>query len=210
MLNIELPEPLKTDEMDALLQNLTPENRNILAERFLRLAAKIAEKFTSNPNLDEDEAFAIASVGLVKASRKFDPSRNIKFSTYATRCIQNELNMYLRDLRRKGGPPTVSMNQELPGSGDEAITIEDILSDNWYGHENMFAEIAVEDIIRLFNESLQKTRGKTRDIILDRMRGMKQNDIAALRHCNQTYVSKACSRFKKRFRERLKKEGLIP
>ncbi len=106
-----LPPPLSEDEEHFLVERLRQGDhavKTILIERNLRLVVYIARKFENTGVLIED-LVSIGSIGLIKAVNTFNPSRNIKLATYASRCIENEILMYLR------------RNQKLKAEVDKAL-----------------------------------------------------------------------------------------
>ena len=96
------PEPLNSEEEKVYLQKLKlgdEEARNILIERNLRLVAHISKKYITS-NIDQDDLISIGTIGLIKAINSFDPDKNIRLATYASRCIDNEILMFLRSSKK--------------------------------------------------------------------------------------------------------------
>lgn len=92
------PEPLSSDEeKDALIRmvNGDDEARNLLIERNLRLVAHVCKKY-SNTNVDQEDLLSIGTVGLIKGINSFDVEKGSRLSTYVSRCIDNEILMFLR------------------------------------------------------------------------------------------------------------------
>ena len=93
-----LPAPLSPEEEQALIERLTQDDeeaKSELIERNLRLVVYIAKKF-DNTNIDIEDLISVGTIGLIKAVNSFDGSKKIKIATYASRCIENEILMYLR------------------------------------------------------------------------------------------------------------------
>lgn len=98
------PEPLSQEEERSYLEKLRDGDetaRNILIERNLRLVAHVAKKY-STTNIDQDDLISIGTIGLIKGISSYDLSRNFKLATYAARCIENEILMYLRSTKKLG------------------------------------------------------------------------------------------------------------
>lgn len=204
-----LPKTLTDDELAALCSDLTPENRQELAAHFMRLAAKISKNYVKDGSLDEDEAFAIACLGLVKAASKFDPSKKVKFSTYAAPCIVNELNMYLRNDHRKHPYQTISLSQPVPGldTDGDSPTLQDILSDGWKSYNEMYSGVNQETIRDLYLETLGKFNERQQRVILDGLHGHTQTQIAKRRGYSKAQVSNIYRNFRTKLKEKLNRRG---
>jgi len=122
-----LPPPLTNDEENYLLSKLEKRDfgvKSILIERNLRLVVYIARKF-ENTGVGVEDLVSIGTIGLIKAINTFDPNKNIKLATYASRCIENEILMYLRRNNR--------MKTE--------ISIDEPLNVDWDGNELLLSDI---------------------------------------------------------------------
>ncbi len=96
------PEPLKEEEEEELLKRLEIGDevaRNVLIERNLRLVAHVAKKF-DNFNIDTEDLISIGSIGLIKAIKTFDRTKKTRLGTYAAKCIENEILMYIRSIKK--------------------------------------------------------------------------------------------------------------
>ncbi|MBE6750001.1 MAG: sigma-70 family RNA polymerase sigma factor [Ruminococcaceae bacterium] len=123
-----LPEPLSAEEEYALLSKNTDESRDKLIIHNLRLVVYIARKFDmSGVNLED--LISIGTIGLIKAVSTFCPDRNIKLATYASRCIENEILMYLRKI----------------SSHKNEISIDEPLNIDWDGNELLLSDILGSD-----------------------------------------------------------------
>ena len=123
------PKPLTAEEERIYLKRSAEgdlEARNILIERNLRLVAHIMKKYYSQ-SADQEDLISIGTIGLIKAVDTFDPDRASKFASYASRCIENELRMELRKIRREGA--AVSLQEPLE-SGSGQLTLADTLPDD--------------------------------------------------------------------------------
>lgn len=124
-----LPAPLDTQQERQALEALSrgsTEARDLLITHNLRLVVYIAKKFET-PSAGIEDMISIGTIGLIKAVDTFDPARASKFASYASRCIENELRMELRKIRREGA--AVSLQEPLE-SGSGQLTLADTLPDD--------------------------------------------------------------------------------
>ena len=126
------PKPLSArEEVEtfAALRAGDPTARETLIRHNLRLVVHVAKKYYAQPS-DQEDLISIGTIGLMKAVDTFDSTRKARFSTYASRCIENELRMYFRRERKNGG--TVSLQETLEaGKDDTALTLSDVLQDGF-------------------------------------------------------------------------------
>lgn len=203
-----LPAPLTAQEegemLDALSGEGKEEARACLIEHNLRLVVYIAKKF-DNTGVGVEDLISIGTIGLIKAINTFDPVKKIKLATYASRCIENEILMYLRR----------NSKTKLEVSIDEPLNVD------WDGNELLLSDIlgTDEDVIYkdIENEVERKLLGKAigkltkREQTIVRLRfginmpdgGEKtQKEVAELLGISQSYIS----RLEKKIMKRLKKE----
>ena len=203
--NEALPPPLSTEEEVNLILRLDQGDltvKGILIERNLRLVVYIARKF-ENTGVGVEDLISIGTIGLIKAVNTFDPSKKIKLATYASRCIENEILMYLR---RNG-----KVKSEI--SFDEPLNIDwdgnELLLSDILGTENDLVTKYIEDEVdkELLNLAMDHLTQRERCIIELRF-GLKdgsektQKEVADLLGISQSYIS----RLEKRIIKRLKKE----
>ena len=124
-----LPPPLETEEEEEVLKKLERENnleaRQILVERNLRLVVYIAKKF-ENTGVGIEDLVSIGTIGLMKAINTFKTDKNIKLATYASRCIENEILMFLRKTNKLKGEVSIDEPLNQDGDGNELL-LSDIL-----------------------------------------------------------------------------------
>ncbi|MGN0975294.1 MAG: sigma-70 family RNA polymerase sigma factor, partial [Gemmiger sp.] len=124
------PRPLSAKEEQRAFAELAAgsvEARDRLISHNLRLVAHVAKKYYAAPSAQED-LISIGTVGLIKAVNTFRPERGVRFASYASQCIENELRMHLRHTRREG--PSVSLQEPLESAGESgALTLADVLPD---------------------------------------------------------------------------------
>ena len=188
------PEPLTMEEEKIYFEKMKSgdeEARNILIEHNLRLVAHISKKYATT-NIDQDDLISIGSIGLIKAINSFDNHKNIKLSTYAARCIDNEILMFIRS--NKKTKAEVFLNESIgKDKDDNEITLMDVIEKE---------EICVDDEIDLklkMKELYQKMKEvlKDREFNILKLRfglfGIKpktQNEIASQLGISRSYVSR--------------------
>ena len=202
-----LPAPLDRAEEAELIARLEAgdtQARNKLIEHNLRLVAYIARRF-ENTGIHIEDLISIGTIGLIKAVGTYQPAKSIKLATYASRCIENEILMYLRK----------TANQKSELSFDEPLNTD------WDGNELLLSDIlgTDEDLVvqpleadvdrQLLHQALERLEEREKHIItlrfgLDGRRECTQKEVADLLGISQSYIS----RLEKRIIARLKKEIL--
>lgn len=200
-----LPPPLSNEEELQLVDRLSEGDTTVkstLIERNLRLVVYIARKF-ENTGVGVEDLISIGTIGLIKAVNTFDPMKKIKLATYASRCIENEILMYLR---RNG-----KMKSEI--SFDEPLNIDwdgnELLLSDILGTDNDLVYKYIEDEVdkELLNLAMSKLSQREKSIMELRF-GLKdgvektQKEVADMLGISQSYIS----RLEKRIIKRLKKE----
>jgi len=200
-----LPPPLSRErEAELVLHPEDPAARNELIEHNLRLVVYIARRF-ENTGVFIEDLISIGTIGLIKAVNTYQPAKNIKLATYASRCIENEILMYLRkNAGRKG-----------------EISFDEPLNTDWDGNELLLSDVLgtdadvvmrpiEEDVDRcLLNTALQTLEPRERQIIgmrfgLNGGKERTQKEVADELGISQSYIS----RLEKRIISRLKREIL--
>ncbi|GAB6088347.1 RNA polymerase sporulation sigma factor SigE [Alkaliphilus crotonatoxidans] len=200
-----LPPPLSNDEENYLIAKLREDEstvRTILIERNLRLVVYIARKF-ENTGVGVEDLISIGTIGLIKAVNTFNPDKNIKLATYASRCIENEILMYLR--RNNKVRMEVSFDEPLNIDWDgNELLLSDIL-----GTENdiiyRFLEEEVDrELLKIALNKLSKREKKIMELRFGLYSGQEktQKEVADILGISQSYIS----RLEKRIIIRLKKE----
>lgn len=200
-----LPPPLtarQEAEVFAGIENKDEEAINKLIVHNLRLVVYIAKKF-ENTGVPVDDLSSIGTMGLIKAVRSFVPSKNIKFATYASRCVENEILMFLR--RRSNKNIDISMDDALStdADGNELNLIDVLYTDENEISKNMEAE-SDKDMIW---KSLECLTEREKEIMIMRygLKGARektQKEVADIIGISQSYIS----RLEKRILKKLKKE----
>ena len=203
-----LPAPLSLkEETEALNKFGTEEEKEAKAELIehnLRLVVYIAKKF-DNTSVGVEDLISIGTIGLIKAINTFNPTKNIKLATYASRCIENEILMYLR--RNSKTKMEVSIDEPLNVDWDgNELLLSDILGTD----EDVISRRLEDEVeISLLSKAIRKLSPREQTIIRLRFGLGKENaaektqkEVADLLGISQSYIS----RLEKRIMKRLKKE----
>ena len=203
-----LPAPLETEEERKAIRGLGTENdeqaRKMLIEHNLRLVVYIAKKF-DNTGVGVEDLISIGTIGLIKAINTFDPDKNIKLATYASRCIENEILMYLR--RNSKTRLEVSIDEPLNVDWDgNELLLSDILGTD---EDVIYRDIETDVERSLLMTAIAGLTGRERMIIelrfgLNTAGGEEktQKEVADMLGISQSYIS----RLEKKIMGRLKKE----
>ena len=201
-----LPPPLSNDEENYLLNKLGKSDygvKSILIERNLRLVVYIARKF-ENTGVGVEDLISIGTIGLIKAINTFNPAKNIKLATYASRCIENEILMYLRRNNKMKTEVSIDEPLNIDWDGNELL-LSDIL-----GTENDLIHRTIEDEVdkELLEIAMKKLSIREKKIVELRFGltndGVEktQKEVADMLGISQSYIS----RLEKKIISRLKKE----
>lgn len=167
------------------------ENQEKMILDNMRLVHYIALKLGVKPNsIDYDDITSVGMMGLVKAASTFDESKNTKFSTYAYRCINNEIFMYCRRANKYANDAHLEDTIANDGNGND-ITLSDTIEDV---NSNFTEAISTKDEFKqVIKIILNCLNARERSVMLYWIAGMKQHDIAGLVNISRTYVSKIIS-----------------
>ena len=178
--------------------------RSALIEHNLRLVVYIAKKF-DNTSVGVEELISIGTIGLIKASNTFKPDKNIKLATYASRCIENEILMYLRRNNKTRLEVSIDEPLNVDWDGNELL-LSDILGTD---EDAIYHDIETEIEKNLLNSAIGRLNPRERRIVELRygLAGgegteMTQKEVADLMGISQSYIS----RLEKKIMKRLKKE----
>ena len=200
-----LPPPLEQEEEEEVLQKLSNGDesvRKILVERNLRLVVYIAKKF-ENTGVGLEDLISIGTIGLMKAINTFNTDKNIKLATYASRCIENEILMYLRRSNRIKGEISIDEPLNQDGDGNELL-LSDIL-----GTDPDITSRRLEEEVdkKLLRASVKKLNNRERNIMELRFGFVSgnektQKEVADMLGISQSYIS----RLEKKIIGKIKKE----
>lgn len=217
-----LPPPLSADEEKELIERLVEnleegesqsakENiraaRTVLIERNLRLVVYIAKKF-ENAGVNVEDLISIGTIGLIKAVNTFNPDKNIKLATYASRCIENEILMYLRRNSRNRAEVSFDEPLNVDWDGNELL-LSDVLgteSDIVYNH------IEEEVNRNLLGYAMRKLTNREKQIMEMRFglisgHEMTQKEVADKMGISQSYISRLEKKIIVRLRKEIRKLG---
>ena len=186
-------EPLSPEEEEKAINDMlngSVDARNKLIEHNLRLVAHIVKKFDVKEE-NTDDLISIGTIGLIKGIDTYKNNKKTKITTYAARCIQNEILMYFRSNKKYG--PTVSLNDAIghDKEGNE-INLIDVIKDN---DTTLFEKLDLKNNIMLLKKYLKLLKKQERDIIIKRyglnnIKGMTQKKIAKELKISRSYVSR--------------------
>ncbi len=202
-----LPPPLSREEEAALIERLDNDDvsaRQTLIERNLRLVVYLARRF-ENTGVNIEDLISIGTIGLIKAVNTFKSEKNIKLATYASRCIENEILMYLR--KNSNSRTEISFDEPLNTDWDgKELLLSDVLGTD---SDLVMRPIEADVDRQILHTAVSRLGSRERDIISMRfgLRGQKeltQKEVADRLGISQSYIS----RLEKRIISRLKSEIL--
>ena len=188
-----LPPPLSKEEEESYVKKFKEgdiDARNKLIEHNLRLVVFLAKKY-ENTNVDLEDLVSIGSIGLIKGINTFSMDKNIKLATYASRCIDNEILMFLRKNKKTKADISIDASLSFDGDGNE-LHLEDIL-----GTEGDIVTKPLDDEIdkEMLRCELKKLNKRDKEIMvlrygLEGHEEMTQKDVAELLNISQSYISR--------------------
>lgn len=208
--NDTLPPPLTADEEKRAIMGFmagSKEDRDLLIEHNLRLVVYIAKKF-ENAGVNVEDLISIGSIGLIKAVNTFKIEKNIKLATYASRCIENEILMFLRRSNRIKGEVSLDEPLNTDWDGNELL-LSDIL-----GTENDEAYVQIEEEVnrKLLYIAMRSLSEREREIVEMRFglmggRELTQKEVADKMGISQSYISRLEKKIIGRLQKEIKKLG---
>lgn len=199
------PKPLSREKEKEALEEMEKgsiEARNLLIEHNMRLVAHIVKKYYAGRE-DQDDLISIGTIGLIKGVSSFDVSKGKKLTTYVSRCIENEILMYFRAIKKQAGD--VSLSEPIDGDDEGSLFLLDTIS---------VPDTLAEDLDmserqkKLYEYIAQNLDGREREIVIMRYglfgtREYTQKEIAEIKGISRSYVSriekKALEKLKDRF-----------
>jgi RNA polymerase sporulation-specific sigma factor len=188
------PEPLSSEEEKIYLnqmKNGDEDARNILIERNLRLVAHVVKKY-SNTKVEQDDLISIGTIGLIKGINSFNVDKGSKLSTYVSRCIDNEILMYLRSSKKLNAE--VYLNEPIgKDKDDNVVTLQEVLEND---ERNIEDEVDLKmKIKKLYNKIGEVLKDREKTIIelrfgLDGHKPKTQHEIADMMGISRSYVSR--------------------
>ena len=203
-----LPAPLEAEEEARIIEELSTEKerdaKKCLIEHNLRLVVYIAKRF-DNTGVGVEDLISIGTIGLIKAINSYKPDKNIKLATYASRCIENEILMYLRRNNKTKAEVSIDEPLNVDWDGNELL-LSDILGTD---EDVIYKDIESEAERKILNSAIAKLSERERTIV-DLRYGLSSSDgeektqkeVADMLGISQSYIS----RLEKKIIKRLQKE----
>ncbi|HKM34983.1 MAG TPA: RNA polymerase sporulation sigma factor SigE [Lachnospiraceae bacterium] len=203
-----LPPPLESEKENEVISDLgteyEDEAKSILIEHNLRLVVYIAKKF-DNTGVGVEDLISIGTIGLIKSINTFNPGKNIKLATYASRCIENEILMYLRRNNKTRMEVSIDEPLNVDWDGNELL-LSDILGTD---EDVIYRDLETEVEKKLLMKAISKLTERERTIVNLRFglntrdgRELTQKEVAARLGISQSYIS----RLEKKIMKQLKRE----
>lgn len=188
------PEPLSPEEERKCLELMAQgdeEAKNILIERNLRLVAHICKKYATT-NVEQDDLISIGTIGLIKGINSFEPTKGVRLATYVARCIDNEILMHLRSIKKLGAE--VYLDDPIgKDKDDNTVTLQEVLENN---DKNIEDEIDTKFKIKAMYKKMKEVLKLREKTILELRFGLDgkkpktQNQIAEMMGISRSYVSR--------------------
>ena len=203
------PEPLSSEEEKLYLEKLAngdKDAKNILIERNLRLVAHVCKKYSST-NVDQEDLISIGTIGLIKGINSFNVEKGARLSTYVSRCIDNEILMYLRSTKKLGAEvyleDTIGKDKD-----DNTVTLQEVLENN---DKNIEDEVDLKFKVKRLYQKIKEVLKEREKTIIELRFGLNgekprtQKQIAKMMGISRSYVSrietKAIGKLAEEFRE---------
>ncbi len=183
-------DPLEEEEMITKMLNGDKNARNILIEHNLRLVAHIVKKFDKNNN-DTDDLISIGTIGLIKGIDSYNRSRATKITTYAARCVENEILMHFRKLKNTGN--TISLNDAIGYDKDgNEISLQEVIKDDAIDIPDY---LHIKENVGLLKKYFNVLTAREQEILIKRFgllneEEQTQKEIAKQLHISRSYVSR--------------------
>ena len=206
------PKPLTAKEERRFLELAAAGDikaRNVLIERNLRLVAHIMKKYYSQTS-DQEDLISIGTIGLIKAIGTFDPDKGVRLATYAARCVENEILMYFRSMRKSAGD--VSLSDYLEAGKDGAsLEVQDVVA----SEEDLFEELSRKEEFAQLYAAIDRVLTPRERTVVQRRYGLggrspeTQQEVAERIGISRSYVSRIEKKAVRKLREALD-EGRRP
>jgi len=202
------PKPLSAEEEQhylALCAQGDLDARNVLIERNLRLVAHVMKKYYAQGS-DQEDLISIGTIGLIKGITTFDPSKGARLATYAARCVENEILMYFRSLKKSG--QDVSLSDYIETGADGApLELMDVVSQDDDLLERVSNRQQLRQVCRAVDEVL--TQQERQVIVLRYGLGgnvpKRQREVAEITGISRSYVSRIEKRALQKLKEAMEK-----
>ena len=188
------PEPLSSEEEKIYIkryENGDEEARNILIERNLRLVAHVCKKYAT-ANVEQDDLISIGTIGLIKGIKSFDSSKGVRLATYVSRCIENEVLMHLRAIKKINSE--VSLEDTIgKDKDDNTVSLQEVINTSEKSIED---EVDLKFKVKKLYEKMKELLKDREKLILEMRFGLDgtkpktQNQIAKYLGISRSYVSR--------------------
>ena len=187
------PDPLSSEEESACIEAMLKgdtDARNKLIEHNLRLVAHIVKKFDTKGDM-ADDLISIGTIGLIKGIDSYKPSKNTKITTYAARCIQNEILMYFRGTKKSNNDVSLNDSIGYDKEGNE-INLIDVIKDT---SPDITDTVHEQEMLEKLSKNLKVLSPREKEIIekrygLNNTKELTQKEIAKSMHISRSYVSR--------------------
>ena len=200
-----LPPPFSTEEEAALLARLNEDKsvRVTLIEHNLRLVVYIAKKF-ENTGIGIEDLISIGTIGLIKGVNTFEPSKNIKLATYASRCIENEILMYIRKNSSARGEISIDEPLNVDWDGNELL-LSDVLGGD---EDSVYRDLEATEEKKILLSAVRSLDERDREIVMLRFalgggREYTQKEVADKLGISQSYISRLEKKIISRLRDEI-------
>ena len=201
-----LPPPLSAEEESSVIERLSLDSENArrtLIEHNLRLVVFIAKKFEST-GIGIEDLISIGTIGLIKAINTFKADKNIKLATYASRCIENEILMFIRKNSTTKTELSIDEPLSIDWDGNELLLSDILCSDS----DSVFSDLETEEDKRIIRNALNDLKERERVIIslrfgLNGLKELTQKEVADMLGISQSYISRLEKRIISDLKEKL-------
>lgn len=200
-----LPPPFSPEEEAALLARLNEDKsvRVTLIEHNLRLVVYIAKKF-ENTGIGIEDLISIGTIGLIKGVNTFEPSKNIKLATYASRCIENEILMYIRKNSSARGEISIDEPLNVDWDGNELL-LSDVLGGD---EDSVYRDLEATEEKKILLSAVRSLDERDREIVMLRFalgggREYTQKEVADKLGISQSYISRLEKKIISRLRDEI-------
>lgn len=204
-----LPPPLETEKENAVISDLgteyEEEAKSILIEHNLRLVVYIAKKF-DNTGVGVEDLISIGTIGLIKSINTFDPDKNIKLATYASRCIENEILMYLRRNNKTKMEVSIDEPLNVDWDGNELLLSDILGTEGDTVNRRLEQEVECNSLRALVNNLGEREQRIMRlRFGLDGGRERTQKEVADIIGISQSYISRLEKKIIRQLREEMQR-----
>ena len=202
-----LPAPLSAEDEEEMIRDIDKqESKDVLVEHNLRLVAYIAKRF-ENTGASIEELISIGTVGLMKAVSTFNSDKNIKLATYASRCIENEILMYIRKTSSQKREVSIDEPLSVDWDGNELLLSDVLGSDS----DVVFREMEEDEERRVVREAVSDLSARERIIVelrygLGREKELTQKEVADALGISQSYISRLEKKIMTRLRKKIEEK----